>query len=86
MREIIDRQQTISLARNRRDVGRTFTVLVEGPSKRSDQDLQGRNSANKVVVFPREHYQKGDYVPVKIHDCTAATLLGTAEGESIVSS
>ncbi|MGB3849592.1 MAG: tRNA (N6-isopentenyl adenosine(37)-C2)-methylthiotransferase MiaB [Tunicatimonas sp.] len=86
LREIIDRQQTISLARNRRDVGRTFTVLVEGPSKRSDQDLQGRNSANKVVVFPREHYQKGDYVPVKIHDCTAATLLGTAEGESIVSS
>ena len=77
LREIIDRQQAISLARNRRDMGRTFTVLVEGFSKRSDQDLQGRNSANKVVVFPRENYQKGDYVQVKIHDCTAATLLGS---------
>ena len=77
LREIIDRQQAISLARNRRDVGKTFTVLVEGFSKRSDQDLQGRNSANKVVVFPQENYQKGDYVPVKIHDCTAATLLGS---------
>lgn len=78
LREIIDRQQAISLARNRRDLGKTFKVLVEGFSKRSDDDLQGRNSANKVIVFPKKHYQKGDYVLVKVHNCTAATLLGTA--------
>ncbi len=78
LREIIDRQQAISLERNRRDVGQTFVVLVEGFSKRSDQDLQGRNNANKVVVFPRKNYQKGEYVTVRVHDCTAATLLGTA--------
>ena len=77
LREIIDKQQAISLARNQRDIGKTFTVLVEGHSKRSDQDLQGRNSANKVIVFPKKHYQKGDYVQVKVHDCTAATLLGS---------
>ena len=78
LREIIDRQQAVSLARNQRDVGKTFRVLVEGTSKRSDEQLQGRNSANKVVVFPKEQYRKGDYVTVRVHDCTAATLLGTA--------
>ena len=78
LREIIDKQQVISLARNQRDIGKTFKVLVEGNSKRSDEQLRGRNSANKVIVFPKENYQKGDYVMVKVHDCTAATLLGTA--------
>ena len=77
LREIIDRQQALSLARNRRDVGRTFRVLIEGDSKRSDQDWQGRNSANKVIVFPKQGEQKGNYVNVRVHDCTAATLLGT---------
>ena len=80
LREIIEKQQAISLARNQRDVGKTFTVLIEGNSKRSDQDWQGRNSANKVVVFPKQHEQKGDYVTVRVHDCTAATLLGTTVG------
>ena len=80
LREVIDLQQEISLRRNQSDIGKTFKVLVEGLSKRSDQDLQGRNSANKVVVFPRAHYQKGQYVSVKIYDCTAATLLGKVEG------
>ena len=78
LREIIERQQAISLARNQRDVGKTFKVLIEGESKRSDQDWQGRNSANKVIVFPKQHYRKGEYVRVQIHECTAATLLGTA--------
>ncbi|WKN43822.1 tRNA (N6-isopentenyl adenosine(37)-C2)-methylthiotransferase MiaB [Tunicatimonas pelagia] len=78
LREIIEKQQTISLQRNQRDVGKTFKVLVEGFSKRSDQDLQGRNSANKVIVFPKKHYRKGEYVQVRVHDCTAATLLGEA--------
>jgi tRNA-2-methylthio-N6-dimethylallyladenosine synthase len=50
--------------------------LIEGFSKRSDEQLQGRNSANKVVVFPKGTHKKGEYVNVKITDCTAATLLG----------
>lgn len=78
LREIIEKQQAISLQRNQRDVGKTFKVLVEGYSKRSNEDLQGRNSANKVIVFPKKHYQKGEYVRVRVHDCTAATLLGKA--------
>lgn len=76
LKEIIDKQQAISLQQNQRDVGKTFKVLIEGFSKRSDEDLQGRNSANKVIVFPKKDYQKGEYVQVQVHDCTAATLLG----------
>ncbi|MEM9676333.1 MAG: tRNA (N6-isopentenyl adenosine(37)-C2)-methylthiotransferase MiaB [Bacteroidota bacterium] len=76
LREIIEKQQAISLKRNQRDVGKTFKVLIEGFSKRSENDLQGRNSANKVIVFPKKHHQKGQYVKVRVHDCTAATLLG----------
>ncbi|WP_422005972.1 tRNA (N6-isopentenyl adenosine(37)-C2)-methylthiotransferase MiaB [Roseivirga pacifica] len=78
LQEIINKQQGISLERNKLDVGQIQRVLIEGVSKRSDEHLQGRNSANKVVIFPREQYQKGDYVNVKIEDCTAATLFGTA--------
>ncbi len=78
LKEIIDKQQEISLARNQKDVGRVCQVLVEGLSKRSDQHWQGRNSANKVVVFPKENFRKGDYVQVQINDCTAATLIGEA--------
>lgn len=78
LQEIINKQQGISLERNKLDVGQVQKVLIEGVSKRSNEHLQGRNSANKVVIFPREQYQKGDYVNVKIDDCTAATLFGTA--------
>jgi tRNA-2-methylthio-N6-dimethylallyladenosine synthase len=74
--EIIARQQQHSLERNRHDVGKVQKVLIEGYSKRSDEQLQGRNSGNKVVVFPKGTHQKGEYVNVKITDCTAATLLG----------
>jgi tRNA-2-methylthio-N6-dimethylallyladenosine synthase len=76
LNEIIARQQKHSLARNQRDVGKVHEVLVEGPSKRSADYLQGRNSANKVVVFPKKNHQKGDYVQVMVKECTAATLLG----------
>ncbi|MEM9833475.1 MAG: tRNA (N6-isopentenyl adenosine(37)-C2)-methylthiotransferase MiaB [Bacteroidota bacterium] len=76
LREIIEKQQAISLKRNQRDVGKTYKVLIEGYSKRSEDDLQGRNSVNKVIVFPKKQYQKGDYVNVRVHGCTAATLLG----------
>ncbi|UZR94422.1 tRNA (N6-isopentenyl adenosine(37)-C2)-methylthiotransferase MiaB [Chondrinema litorale] len=78
LKEIIDKQAELSLERNKRDVGRVYKVLVEGTSKRSEEQLKGRNSANKVVVFPRESYNPGEYVNVKITECTAATLIGEA--------
>lgn len=74
--EIINKQQEHSLQRNKLDIGKTFKVLVEGYSKRSQDDVQGRNSANKVVIFKDNNYQKGQYVNVKVNDCTAATLFG----------
>ncbi len=74
--EVIALQQKLSLERNQRLVGKIHKVLVEGTSKRSGEHLQGRNDQNKVVVFPRENYQKGDYVQVLVTECTAATLIG----------
>ena len=76
--EIIAKQQQHSLERNKLDVGKTHEVLVEGYSKRSKDFLQGRNSANKVIVFPKENFKAGQYVNVKVEDCTAATLMGKA--------
>jgi len=74
--EIIDMQQAHSLLRNQAAVGKTYEVLVEGTSKRSEEHLYGRNSQNAVIVFPRGEHQKGDYVHVKVNECTAATLKG----------
>jgi len=74
--EIIEKQQEISLKRNQLDLGKTQEVLIEGFSKRSKEQLQGRNGANKVVVFPKEDRKPGDYVNVKIENCTTATLIG----------
>ena len=76
LQEIINKQQGISLERNKLDIGKVHKVLIEGTSKRSDEQMQGRNTANKVIVFPRENHQKGDYVNVVVEDCTAATLFG----------
>ena len=76
--EVIEVQAKSSHESNKKDLGKTFQVLVEGASKKSDEMLQGRNPQNKVVVFPKENYKKGDYVKVFINDCTSATLLGTA--------
>jgi len=78
LNEIIVLQREHSFQRNMADVGNVYKVLVEGFSKKSDQHLQGRNSANKVVVFPKEHFKKGDYVMVKIESCTGGTLVGTS--------
>jgi tRNA-2-methylthio-N6-dimethylallyladenosine synthase len=78
LEEIIALQQQLSLESNQRDVGKIVTVLVEGISKRSDRHLFGRNSQNKVCVFPKKHYKIGDYVEVQITKCTAGTLLGEA--------
>ncbi len=74
--EIIRKQNELSLHRNRRDLGKTFKVLIEGNSKRSEQYLLGRNSANKVVIFPKGNKMKGEYVDVVVDDCTGATLMG----------
>lgn len=78
--EIISLQNRIALENNQAEVGREHTVLVEGPSKRSDAQLCGRTDTNKMVVFDREHYEKGQYVRVRITGCTSATLLGKALG------
>ncbi len=76
--EIINLQQKLSLSNNEKDVGKVFKVLVEGRSKKSDDELSGRNSQNKVVVFPKKDFKAGDYVKVKINRCTPATLIGEA--------
>jgi tRNA-2-methylthio-N6-dimethylallyladenosine synthase len=78
LNEIIAKQQAHSLYRNQRHIGKIEEVLVEGTSKKSDQQLFGRNTQNTVVVFDKEDYKPGDFVRVKIERCTAATLLGTA--------
>lgn len=75
--EIINLQNELSLESNRRDVGRHFEVLIEGTSKRSEEEIFGRTSQNKVVVLPRMNYRPGDYVHVLITDCSSATLIGT---------
>lgn len=80
--EIIDLQQKIGLERTQRFIGQTVEVLIEKESKRSDKHWSGRNSQNTVVVFPKEHYKAGDFVNVKITECTAATLIGEAVGYS----
>jgi len=78
LEEIVQLQNRLSLESNRKDVGKTFKVLIEGDSRRSDQDWMGRNSQFKVVVFPKQgNWKPGDYVQVRVHDCTQGTLLGT---------
>ena len=66
----------IALENNRKDVGREYEVLVEGESHRSKEQLFGRNSQNKVIVFDRGDALPGTYRHVKVEGCTAATLLG----------
>lgn len=73
--QIIELQSQLGHESNRRDIGREFEVLVEGESKRHAAQLSGRSSQNKVVVFDRGDHKVGDYVRVRIVDCTPATLL-----------
>ena len=80
--EIINLQQQHGLLRTQQHLGKTEEVLIEGPSRKSDAHWMGRNTQNTVVVFPKEHYNIGDFVNVKITDCTAATLIGEATGLS----
>jgi tRNA-2-methylthio-N6-dimethylallyladenosine synthase len=75
--EMIALQNKLSARSKKQDVGKTFEVLTEGFSKRSDEYLSGRTSQNKVVVFPANGLRKGEYVNVKIERSTSATLVGT---------
>jgi tRNA-2-methylthio-N6-dimethylallyladenosine synthase len=75
--EIIRVQTQVSYQHNQNDIGKVFKVLIEGESKRSDQDWKGRNSQNKMVVFSKQgSHQKGDYVYVKVKEASSATLIG----------
>ena len=76
--EIIALQNRTALALNRRRVGERYTVLVEGPSRKSDAQLCGRTDTSHMVVFDREDYRPGEYVEVEVTGCTSATLLGHA--------
>ena len=77
LNELISLQTEVSAEQNRKDIGKTFEVLVEGYSKRSREQLMGRTEQNKAVVFNKGTYHIGDRVMVKITDATSATLLGT---------
>ncbi len=78
LQQIIAMHRQHSLESMQRDVGKTFKVLIEGDSRKSDQHWAGRTDHNKVLIFPKENHllNKGDYVFVKVEECTAGTLLG----------
>lgn len=76
LEEVIALQRELSYESHRRDIGKTFEVLAEGPSKRSDEHFFGRNSQNKVIVFPKEGTLPGQLLNVTVNNCTTATLLG----------
>jgi tRNA-2-methylthio-N6-dimethylallyladenosine synthase len=78
LQEVVEIQNRLSLESNKKDLGKTFKVLIEGESKRNEANWKGRSSQNKVIVFPKGNYElnKGDYVMVNVTDCTQATLLG----------
>ena len=80
LQQIIELQNRLSEESNRRDVGKVFEVLVEGPSKRSDAEWCGRSSQNKMIVFPHSGQKPGDYVNVRVESCTSATLIGKIVG------
>jgi tRNA-2-methylthio-N6-dimethylallyladenosine synthase len=77
LQEIVKLQTETSLIHNQKDIGKTFKVLIEGDSKKSDQDFKGRNTQNKMLVFPKKSDLKpGDYCYVKVNEVTSATLIG----------
>ncbi len=82
--EIIDLQMSHSLEHNQKNVGKTFEVLIEGTSKRSDEHLCGRNSQNTMIIFPKGNLKAGEYAHVKVTDCTSATLLGEVVSKEVI--
>lgn len=79
LQEIIDLHRGHSLESMQKDVGKTFKVLIEGISKKNENELYGRNDQNKVIVFPKLDHRKGEYVSVKVNSCTTGTLIGQIE-------
>lgn len=77
LNEIIELQMQLSNERNQEDVGKTFEVLVEGYSKRSKEEMFGRTSQNKVLIFPRQGRKIGEFINVKVDKASSATLIGT---------
>ena len=82
LQELIDLQLKHSLYRTQQHLGKVEEVLIEGTSKKDKNQWKGRNTQNTVIVFPKEHYKLGDFVNVKVIDCTSATLIGNAVGYS----
>ena len=82
LQEIVDLQRQHSAFRTKQFVGKTVEVLIEKESKKSTQDWSGRNSQSITVVFPKENYKIGEFVNVKITNCTSGTLIGEAVGYS----
>ena len=78
--EVVALQRKHAAINTQARVGKIEHVLVEGVSKKSKDDLMGRNQYNTVVVFPKEHYKIGDLVAVLVTDCTSGTLIGTPKG------
>ncbi|NBR14677.1 MAG: tRNA (N6-isopentenyl adenosine(37)-C2)-methylthiotransferase MiaB [Crocinitomicaceae bacterium] len=76
LNEIIEKQLASALASNKRQIGTIQKVLIEGKSKRSDEHLCGRTGRNSMVIFPKLDCEKGQYVMVRIDECTSATLMG----------
>jgi tRNA-2-methylthio-N6-dimethylallyladenosine synthase len=78
LQQIVHLQNELSLASNKKDIGKEFEVLIEGNSKRDENAWMGRSSQNKVIIFPKtlEGLKPGDYVHVKVEQCSQATLLG----------
>ena len=77
LQEIITVQRAVSMRHNQRDIGQTFRVLIEGNSRKSNQDFCGRNTQNKMLVFPKKDgFKPGDYASVKVREVSSATLLG----------
>jgi tRNA-2-methylthio-N6-dimethylallyladenosine synthase len=76
LQQIVDMQLKLSAENNKKDLNKIHKVLVEGFSKKSKEHFAGRNSQNKVIVFPKENVAKGEYVNVLVTECTAATLIG----------
>jgi tRNA-2-methylthio-N6-dimethylallyladenosine synthase len=82
LQEIVDLQGKLSHQSNKDDLGKTFKVLIEADSKKTDSDWRGRSGQNKVIVFPKSNrqYKPGDYVWVKVTGCTRTTLIGEIVG------
>jgi tRNA-2-methylthio-N6-dimethylallyladenosine synthase len=77
LNDIIDLQRAISFRRNQVLIGSKEEVLIEGPSRKSNTDLVGRTDSNRMVVFPQEEAQAGEYRHVRIERANSATLFGT---------